>query len=298
MIISPIKNGRIDLHTHSTASDGTLSPRELVRLAYEKNIVGLSLTDHDTAKGNQEASAEADRLGIRFVPGIEISCDYREGNIHILGYWIDPDHPFLNRTVQDLIDYRNERNHQIIAKFHRLGLELDYAEVEALAGNEVVGRPHFAQALVERGYSKDIADAFEQYLSAGRAAYMPKKRLTVEQGISLIKASGGMPVLAHPVQYQFGGLRAYFSVISELKSKGVEGLEVFYPTNLPQDTQLFLKLALELDLNVTGGSDFHGRVKPEVELGSGIKGNIDLGMEMLDKLEANYRSPAPKENCK
>jgi len=279
---------RIDLHTHSTASDGTLSPTELVRLAYEKKVMGLSLTDHDTAEGNDEAAAEAAILGVKFIPGIEVSCDYRDGNIHILGYWINPHHTELNRTLEDLIDYRNNRNHKIIERFQHLGVNIDYAEIAAIAGNDVVGRPHFARILVEKGYAKDVKDAFERFLGAGKAAYMPKKRMTVEQGIALIRKAGGIPVLAHPVQYGFGELKEYFAVIEELKAKGVAGLEVFYSTNLPEDTQMFLKLALEFDLAITGGSDFHGSVKPDVELGRGTNGNIELGMDVLLRLEERY----------
>ena len=179
--------GRIDLHTHSTASDGSFTPAELVQEARRLGLKGLALTDHDTAGGNPEAMAEAARQGIRFVPGIEISCDYQDKAIHILGYWIDFRNSTLNETLKQVIDYRNRRNLILTERLRELGISMIYEEVAQVAGNEVVGRPHFAAVLVKKRVVSNFREAFDKYLGKGGLAYIPKRRLTAAEGLQLIK---------------------------------------------------------------------------------------------------------------
>ena len=275
----------IDLHTHSTVSDGTLSPAELVRLAYRSGITALSLTDHDTAEGNFAARQAAADIGLDFIPGIEISCDYRERNIHILGYWIDPENEQLRNISARLIEYRNQRNHKIIERFQELGIRLEYNDIMEIAGNDVVGRPHFARALTDNGHTVSIKEAFDIYLGQGKKAYVPKIRLTPAEGIELISQAGGIPVLAHPNQYPFGTTDELKKVMIELASLGLRGIEAHYSTNSPDQTGFYLQLANELDLAVSGGTDFHGEIKPEVQIGTGIGNNLNLGNDIVRKLK-------------
>jgi len=282
----------IDLHTHSTVSDGTLTPEELVRFAYKCGITALSLTDHDTAEGNFAAGRAADDVGLDFIPGIEISCDYRDGNIHVLGYWIDPDNQQLRNISARLIEYRHQRNHKIVERFHGLGILLEYVDIVEIAGNDVVGRPHFARALIDNGYAGSIAEAFDIYLGQGKKAYVPKIRLTPAEGIELISQAGGIPVLAHPNQYPFGTSNELKTALIELKTRGLRGIEAYYSTNTPDQTGFYLQIADELDLAVSGGTDFHGGIKPDVEIGTGIGNNLNLGYDIVRKLKLKRNTTA------
>ena len=281
-------NQIIDLHTHSTASDGTLSPKELVLLAERQGLAAISLTDHDTIDGIEEAYEEAEKCSLKFIPGIEISGEYFPGPVHILGYWIDWENSTLKSVLDELIGFRNNRNFIIIEKLNELGLNIDYSEVEALAMDSVVGRPHFAEVIVKKGFADSINDAFNKYLAYGRAAYMSKKRLSVSQGVDLIRSAGGFPVLAHPGHYGFPDPISFKNAVTDLKRKGIAGIEVYYPTHSVNEIQLFKMVAEELDLAITAGSDFHGAVKPEVKLGTGISGNLSVSIEILYDLESRH----------
>jgi predicted metal-dependent phosphoesterase TrpH len=275
----------IDLHTHSTASDGSLSPIQLVDLAKSIGLSALALTDHDTVEGNAEAIAEADKQNLRFVPGVEISCDFRKEAIHILGYWIDYRNSILRHTLKELVQYRTQRNHLIISKLQALNIAITYEEVSAIAGNEVVGRPHFAQVLVNKGAADSVKDAFNRFLAPGKSAYVPKKRLSAKQGIELILQAKGFPCLAHPGQYDYVGEEVLKQGLRELIGYGLQGLEVYYSTHTAEQTGLFLKFAEQFDLAVSGGSDFHGDTKPEVKLGSGVNGRLKVPYELLKGME-------------
>ncbi len=281
-------NGIIDLHTHSTASDGTLTPAELVRFADEIGLQALALTDHDTVEGNFEAQVEAERTGIKFIPGVEISCDFGKGNVHILGYWVNPEDVRLRHTLNEVVDYRKNRNHKIIDRLQELGVDVDYEEVAELAGGSVVGRPHFAQILLKKGYVSSIPQAFEEYLGKAGAAYIPKKRLSVNEGITLIAEAGGLPVLAHPGQYGLKSYSAYEEMFNALVSAGIQGIEVYYPEHSKSDIMMFIELARRLDLAISGGSDFHGDNKPEVKLGQSINGDSHIGIDILYELEERH----------
>lgn len=295
---SLIFNGRIDLHTHSTASDGSFSPTELVRAAVDAGLTALALTDHDTTEGDSEAEAEAQKLGITFVPGVEISCNLNKKALHILGFWVDYNNRVLNDTLSILVDYRTNRNRLIISRLRELGMDITYEEVAEIAGNEVVGRPHIAEILVRKGVVSSIQEAFDEYLGEGKKAHFHKKRLTAEEGIYLINKAGGIACLAHPKQYNFSSPEELRGTLKTLRSWGLAGLEVFYPTHSPEDNGLYKKIAEEFDLAMTGGSDFHGTSKPKVKLGSGINGNMDLDWKILENLKRRHREFSDKNRIK
>ncbi|MBC8278723.1 MAG: PHP domain-containing protein, partial [FCB group bacterium] len=223
-------------------------------------------------------------IGLDFIPGIEISCDYREGNIHILGYWIDPGDERLRNISARLIEYRNLRNHKIVERFYDLGIRLDYDEVMDIAGNDVVGRPHFARALMDNGYAGSIREAFDNFLGEGKSAYVAKRRLNPAEGIELISRAGGIAVLAHPNHYPFGTSKELKNVLKELVNFGLKGIEAYYSTYSAEQTAFYLRMAEEFKLAVSGGTDFHGDIKPEVEIGTGIGKSMNLGDDIVRRL--------------
>jgi predicted metal-dependent phosphoesterase TrpH len=293
----------VDLHTHSTASDGTYSPRGLIQAAVAAGLAGLALTDHDTGNGLAEATAEAQRLHLRFVPGIEISADYpNPGTMHILGHFVDPQSDGLQEMSRILLAGRNARNPQIIARLNALGcpITLEQAQGIARAGLPegapfVLGRPHIAQALVQSGCVASMKQAFDVYLGTTGAAYFPKERLTPKQAIECIHKSGGIATLAHPVQLRTENPAHLQTVVNQLKDAGLDGIEVYHSDHLPRDTEFFLELAKRYDLIPTGGSDFHGGNKADITLGRG-RNNVKVPVELLDRLEERWhvRRMAPQ----
>lgn len=277
----------IDLHTHSTASDGTLSPTELIQAAKDAGLEAISLTDHDTTGGLEEASAKAKDLAIEFIPGCELSVVSPSGNMHILGYWIPAGASKLSLTLESLRKRRHERNHLIMAKLNALGLGIHYDEVLAVAGGDAVGRPHIAQVMHSKGYVDSVNEAFRAYLGSEGKAYVPKDKLGPRQAIELLKSVNATVVLAHPFLLGLQGpdLRG---VIRQLKDYGLDGLEVYYTMHRPDQTETYLRIAQDMDLLVTGGSDFHGTVKPEVRLGVGF-GTLFVPYELLTGMKEHRR---------
>lgn len=275
----------VDLHCHSTASDGTMAPAEVVRLAHRSGLVGLALTDHDTIGGIAEAQAEAKKLGLRFLPGIEISCTYPPpGVIHLLGYGVDPQSPTLRDLARQLLDARDTRNPRIIAKLNELGVSITMEEVEGEAGGEVVGRPHIAAVLHRKGYVSSIKQAFDKYLAQGAAAYFEKDRMTAKRAIALVQESGGLAVLAHPIQLCTRNEAELDRVIKDLVDVGLGGIEVIHSDHSALMVERYSRYADHFGLIKTGGSDFHGRNKDGIALG--IAGGRRIPVEMMDALEA------------
>jgi predicted metal-dependent phosphoesterase TrpH len=258
----------VDLHFHSTASDGTNSPAQTARLAHSAGLSAIALTDHDTIAGVAEARDEARRLGIDFVTGIEISAEYpRPGTLHMLGYGIDIAHPAVRDLTARLQAGRGDRNGRLIAKLNEIGIPISMEEVRAIAGDGVMGRPHFAQALVNRRIVSSIQQAFDEYLGQGGRAYLDKERLGPAEAISLIHEAGGLAVLAHPVQLQKTNDLQLETEIKNLVDLGLDGVEVIHSDH---DDRIIRKLAQWADrfgLVKTGGSDFHGTTKPHIRLG-------------------------------
>jgi predicted metal-dependent phosphoesterase TrpH len=258
----------IDLHCHSTASDGTLSPAEVVRLAVDRGLSALALTDHDTIAGIAEAAAEAARLHLDFLPGIEISAEFPQpATMHLLGYGIDPASPVLGDLTKKLLAGRDDRNPRIIAKLAELGVAITMEEVEAKAGGNVVGRPHIAAVLLEKGYVSSVKQAFDKYLAPGGLAYFDKERLSPKGAIEKIIASGGIAVLAHPAQLRTGNDAQLERIIKDLVDLGLGGLEVIHSDHDDKMIAKYEALADRFGLLKTGGSDFHGSNKRNIDLG-------------------------------
>ena len=287
----------IDLHTHTTASDGTFSPAALVRLAAEKGLTALAVTDHDTIDGIAAARFQAQKSDIPFVPGIEISAEFTsDGTMHILGYFVDEtDRPFRDALLF-LKDARKKRNPKIIGRLKDAGVFISYDDVLAESGGGEVGRPHFARALVKKGHAASIGDAFERYLAKGASCYVDKSRLSPADSIGLIRHAGGVPVLAHPFTLNVSQERLE-EVIRELVGWGLMGLECFYSNHTPEETKRLAAMASAFDLVPTGGTDFHGKNRPKVKLGTGT-GGLDIPHEVFESLVSFHKgmSSAPQSH--
>lgn len=257
----------IDLHVHSTASDGSYSPEEVVRLAAARGLRAISLTDHDTIDGVAEAAAAGEALGVEVIPGVEISARFPGGSMHILGYFVDYHSGLLDARLAVLKKSRADRNPRIVAKLNALGAKITMEQVEKISGGGQVGRPHIARALLEHGYVRDIQEAFDRYLRNGGPAHVSKFRFPPDEAINMIREAQGIPVLSHPFTLGLGSAYALKNLLQDQKKLGLAGLEVYYPEHTPEQEARYLKLARELDLLITGGSDFHGANKPEVDLG-------------------------------
>ena len=273
----------IDLHTHSSASDGTDSPTELIRRASAEGLNAVALTDHDTLSGLTEARSAAADAGIRLIPGTELSVDHDGLKLHMLVHFLEPqDGPLQDRLVE-LRQGRHERNSKIIAKLRELGYEIDQSDVDAQAGGEAVGRPHIADALVAKGFVSTRAEAFDGLLSDRGAAYAERLRLSATTAISLAAASGAVTTVAHPYTIDRNA-ETFPALFAELQDLGLSGLEAFYPEH-SKDLQAHLAaLAKDLGLVATGGSDYHGNGKPGLELGSGF-GDLVVSDTVLAELE-------------
>jgi 3',5'-nucleoside bisphosphate phosphatase len=279
----------VDLHCHSTASDGTLSPTDVVRLAKENNLSALSLTDHDTIGGLAEAADEAQRLGIDFLPGIEISCEYpHPGTMHLLGYGVDTNSPALQNLTRQLLEGRDNRNPKIIAKLQELGVSITMDEVENEAGGTVIGRPHIATILHRKGYVSSIKEAFNKYLAPGGLAYFDKERLSAKTAIQMILESGGLPVLAHPIQLRYENDAQLMRVVKDLIDLGLLGIEVIHSDHDEKLVSQYTQIADQYNLVKTGGSDFHGTNKKDIPLGS-AKGR-QVPRAFFDELVERHRT--------
>jgi hypothetical protein len=262
----------IDLHTHSTASDGTFTPTDLVRHARDLGLKAIALTDHDTTNGLKEAVAAGEKYGVEVIPGCELSVTFEPGFMHIVGLWVSPDAVHLNTVLKNLRDKRATRNERIIAKLNHLGIEIAYQEILDLAGDATVGRPHFAQVLMQKGIVSSVKHAFERYLGSTGSAYVPKDKLTPEQAIDALHKEQATIILAHPYSLELSG-EAEAAEINRLANLGIDGLEAYYSLHSPSQTKKYLDLCKRFDLLPSTSSDFHGSVKPDIELGVG-RGNL------------------------
>lgn len=243
----------VDLHTHTTASDGTLAPGELVREAARRGVRVLAITDHDSTEGLAEALEEAARHPpLTLVPGIEINCDVEGGETHILGYFPDYQAEWFQAFCREQRVERVARVHRIAARLAELGMPIDPQEVFDLVKEGSAGRPHIAQVMVNHGYVKSVREAFDKYLRAGGAAHVPRKKLSPPEAVALLRKAHGVPVLAHP------GLAGKDEEIPQLVSAGLMGIECYYQEHSAAQTAAYLQTCKDLGLVATGGSDFHG----------------------------------------
>jgi predicted metal-dependent phosphoesterase TrpH len=273
---------RLDLHLHTTHSDGSFTPTEVINLAWKAGVTALAITDHDITTGILEATVAGREHGIDVIPGIEISSILGDSELHILGYFLDYQDTRLNERLVRLRESRHRRNPKIIERLQAAGIEITYEEVRRLAGTDSVGRPHIARVLMEKGVVASAKEAFDLWLADGRPAYVPRELPTPSEAMQWIREAKGLPVLAHPtwVKTTEGTLT---DLLRRLKTDGLDGVEVHYSTHTPRQTRQYLALAKQLDLLVTGGSDFHGLTKPDIEVGVG-KGALHVPSELLDKL--------------
>ncbi len=273
----------IDLHTHTNQSDGTLSPCELVKEAARVSLQALAITDHDTFAGYDQAIECARRASIELVCGVELSTKYRQRSVHLLGYFLnqEPTQQF-RRWVKNVEISRNERNNALAEVLRTRGMEITLEEVAARAG-KIIGRPHFAAVMVEKGYVGTIQSAFDLYLNESGTCFVSREEPAFEEAIAQILASGGLPVLPHP-----GRFTAVPEILEEdlirMQNCGLRGIEVHHSDHGATEVESYSKVAAKLGLAVTGGSDFHGSAKPRVSLGSGIEGNVRVPMSILDDL--------------
>lgn len=263
----------IDLHIHSTASDGTLSPPEILSLAFKRRLGAIAITDHDTIDGSKEALHLGIPATIKFLTGVEISATpppafHCPGSFHILGYAVRPDDPVLNQTLDRLQEARKNRNPQIIKRLNAQGINISLDDVRREVGDGQLGRPHIARMMIKRGYAQSIDEAFDNYLGKGKPAYVDKFRLDSPQAIQLIRDAGGIPVLAHPILLEAESDDVLENLVITLKEMGLLGIEVYYPSHSPTHVAQYIELAERQGLFMTGGTDFHGKLKPEIQIGS------------------------------
>ena len=268
---------RIDLHTHSRASDGEFTPSEVAERARAAGIGVWALCDHDTVAGLAEARQAAERASLRLVPGIELSVFLDAKEIHVLGHFIDPAHPAM-RSFEDLLaDRRRVRMTQIVERLAALGIRIRPEDIEKWSGGKTLGRPHVARALVEAGAAASVKEAFDRYLGEGRPAYVQRYRLEVDDAVRLVRSAGGTATVAHP-----GVSKLDRPDLVRLRKAGVDGLEVHHVDHVPSLREKFLRIADELDLVPTAGSDYHGvTVSPDRKLG-----DVTMPAEDLARLEA------------
>ncbi len=278
----------IDLHTHSTASDGSDSPEDLIRQARKANVTTLALTDHDTTAGVEEAMETGREVGVEVIPGCELSVGTEYGELHIVGLWIAPKAPALAEAMQLLRDHRATRNIRIVEKLQELGYAITYDEVLELAGEGSVGRPHIARVLLNNGFRGTLHDVFSSLLGDHGKAYVPKRILSPEEGVRLLKQEGATVSLAH--MYLHGYPDEWLQdMVATLAAQGMDAIEAYHSEHDSRSTRRAVDLAARHGLALTGGSDYHGAVKPNIMLGRG-KGGLYVPPFVLDDLKTLRRS--------
>ena len=283
--------GDIDLHIHSTASDGSLHPSELMQMAARQGLEAISITDHDTLTGTRAALAGDVPDGLHFVTGVEISAQPPRnsrisGSLHILGYGIDPDYTPLVEALSEMQKSRDQRIIRIVDRLNRIDIPITLQQVLDEVGEGSAGRPHVASVMIKAGIVADVDEAFDRYLAKGCPAFVSKARLDCARTMELITAAGGVPVLAHPCLIRTQGQQGsknLLPLIRTLVDIGLKGLEVYYPGHTEQDIANLNEIAAQLNLLVTGGSDFHGKISPDIQMGCG-SGQLNVPFALYEQL--------------
>ena len=276
--------GMIDLHSHSVFSDGSDTPAELVEIAKKTGLSALALTDHDTISGVDKAIEAAEGSTLEIIPGVELSTFYKKHEIHVVGLFIDHKNKFFKKELSHIRFIREERNRKMCAKLHMMGVDIDYDNMVDIYKSNMITRAHIADYLMENGYISTRKEAFDKYIGSHCPAFIQWEKISVIKGIRLIRASGGVPVLAHPVAYKMDddGLD---ELVKTLKENGLIGMEVYYSTNSRSFTDKSMNLCKKYDLLPSGGSDYHGRTKPLIKLGTGM-GDLRISHELLEPLRS------------
>lgn len=272
----------VDLHTHSTYSDGSDSPAEIVSAAAAAGLEAVALTDHDNLNGILEAAAAADASEVELIPGVELSCEWQPGGMHLVVLWLEPGPGPLQDRLEILQAGRRQRNVELIELLQELDVDISYEEVVAEAGGTGVGRPHVAAVLVRKGVVGSIPEAFDLYLASGRPAYVERYRLPPEEAIELARASGAVPIVAHPHTLGMTGT-TLDQELRRLARHGLVGLECYYPEYEPDTRLELVERARDVGLVPSGGSDYHGIYKLGLEIGRGY-GDLSVGREVWQEL--------------
>lgn len=277
----------VDLHVHSIRSDGSMTPEELVDYAVEKGLSAFALTDHDTVDGIPAALLQAKKweekgVQIEVIPGIEFSTEYKGKDIHIVGIDIDYEADFFKKYLTDFVNSRVLRNQKMCANLQSVGIDISYEKLTAEFPDSVITRAHYARFLHSHGYTSSMKEAFERYVGDHTKYFVPREKVTPVQAVELILKAGGIPILAHPVLYGLGKT-ALDTLVAELKDAGLIGIEAVYSTYTPSDERDIKALALKYDLAISGGSDFHGKAKPDIDLAVG-RGKLFVHEDILKGL--------------
>ncbi|HLH19832.1 MAG TPA: PHP domain-containing protein [Bryobacteraceae bacterium] len=283
----------IDLHSHTNESDGTFSPAELVAEAGRCGVTVLGITDHDTFGGYEQAVAPARAAGLELVCGIELSTKLKRQSVHLLGYFPGGEAPPepMRLWVRELQASRRDRNVRLAARLREFGFDITIEEAEA-RGRGMTGRPHFAQLLVEKGYVANFRQAFDEYLDESAKGYVDRREPTLIEAVGRIREAGGVASLAHPVRIRDCDIS---ELLPGLCAAGLNAIEAYHSDHSPEETALYLALARKHGLLVTGGSDFHGAVKPSVRLGSGIEGNLHVPEPVIEALRQSGVTPIARK---
>lgn len=276
---------RIDLHNHTTASDGSETPAQAVRNAKGLGLAAIAITDHDTVSGLAEAAQTGKELGVEVIPGIEISADYRGNRAHILGLFIDPARECLRPALEWSVNARARRNEKIVANMAADGFDISLEELRAENPDSVLGRPHMAAHLMKKGYVSSIKEAFDRYFGEGAPYCLSKDRIPLADTARLIREAGGLPIVAHPFQYGYSEMEL-LAYISAAVDAGCVGVEAYYSEHSAGEQAYLLALAAEWGLAVSGGSDWHGSRKPHIRMGSGIENSLAVPYHVLEDLKA------------
>ncbi|BBE31346.1 phosphatase [Tepiditoga spiralis] len=267
----------IDMHSHSTFSDGTYTPQQLIEMAVEKKLEIYSITDHDNIGAQEFAINFSKEKKLNYVTGVEISCEF-SSMLDILGYRIDIKNIKLNKVLNEIQDFRENRNVYMIEKLKKIGIEISMNELKQVAGSKIIGRPHFARVMVNKNYVKSFEEAFEKYLGDGKPGNVPKKKIKPLEAIELIRNAGGYPVIAHPRYLNLNKDR-FEQFLKEMKKNGLWGLETYYSKNTVSENKYYYEIAKKYELIPTAGSDFHGLNKPDIK----------IGMEVTEEITNNIK---------
>lgn len=286
---------RIDLHIHSTASDGSLTPADIVDLAQKLKLAAIAITDHDSIDGSKEALQIGIPPSLGFLTGVEISAAHPpffpgSGSFHILGYGIRLDHADLNQTLKKLQDARKSRNPEILKRLNEFGFAITLEELKHSDAEGQLGRPHIAYAMMKKGLVGSIDEAFDKFLGTGKPAYVDKYRIECELAVKIIRDAGGLPVLAHPAHLNIEDEQELDTLLQKLKNIGLAGIEVYYPGHSPRQVRQYTEMAKKYALLMTGGTDFHGSITPKIKMGSGT-GDLVVPYTLYeDLINENRRS--------
>ena len=288
----------IDLHMHSSCSDGTLTPEELVSAALDMGLEAAALTDHDTVSGVHRFLSAASGTPLRVVPGVELASMLFSKDIHIVGLFIDPDSTPLLAALEQMRLWREERNAEMVEKIRSKGFEITMDEVLAEAGGESVGRPHMATVLLKKGFFPDMQSVFNRLIGRGGSCYVARKYYPVDVCIRLIHEAGGLAIWAHPLHAAHGARAALRKIGSRLVGYGLDGLECYYSMFAEQQQADALEFARARSLLISGGSDFHGGAHPRVKMGTGIDGNLAIPFEVYERLLTAKQNRDPHDSEK